>query len=144
MNRMSLWAKLTVYKTIILPQFNYCSSILSLLTLIEKGILQKKRNQAMRYILGCDWYTRVNTMLQNTGLLSVTQILCLNTMTPIYKIKERLIAENLSKNTRYITDVHNYPTRSREYFYVSMVSSNYSQNDLFHNELISTTICHMT
>ena len=39
----SLWAKLTIYKTIILPHFNYCSSILSLLTLTEKGILQKKQ-----------------------------------------------------------------------------------------------------
>ena len=47
-------------------------------------------------------------MLQNTGLLSVTQILSLNTMTPIYKIKEKPIPENLSKNTKYITDGHNY------------------------------------
>ena len=140
MNRMSSylssWAKLTIYKTIILPHFNYCSSILSLLTLTEKGILQKKQNQAMRCILGCNRYTSVNTMLQNTGLLSVKQVLFLNTMTLIYKIKEKLIPENLLKNTRYITDVHNYPTRSREDFYVSMVSSNYSQNDLFHNGLI--------
>ena len=57
-------------------------------------------------------------------------------MTLIYKIKEKLIPENLLKNTRYITDVYNYPTRSKEYFYVSMVSSNYSQNDLFHNGFI--------
>ena len=41
MNRMisylSSLAKLTIYKTIILPHFNYCLSILSLLTLTEKG-----------------------------------------------------------------------------------------------------------
>ena len=129
---LSSWAKLTIYKTIILPHFNYCSSILFLITLTENDILQKKLNQAMRCILGCNQYTSVNTMLQNTGLLSVKQVLFLNTMTLIYKIKEKLIPENLSKNTKYITDVHNYPTSSREDFYVSMVSSNYSQNDRFH------------
>ena len=67
---LSSWAKLTIYKTIILQHLNYCSSILSLLTLTEKGILQKKQNQTMRCILRCNRYTSINTMLQNTGLLS--------------------------------------------------------------------------
>ena len=71
-------------------------------------------------------------MLQNTGLLSVKQVLFLNTITLIFKIKEKLIPTSVSKKTRYITDVHNYPTRSREDFYVSMVFSNYSRNDFFH------------
>ena len=57
-------------------------------------------------------------------------------MTLIYKIKKKRIPENLSQNTSYITDVHNFPTWSREDFYVSMVSSNYSQNYLVHNGLI--------
>ena len=78
-------------------------------------------------------------MLQNTGLLSIKQVSFLNTVTLIYKIKEKLIPENILKNTRYITDAYNYPTRSREDFYISIVSSNYSQNDLFHNRLIKNS-----
>ena len=56
-------------------------------------------------------------------------------MTLIYTIKEKLIP-GINGKTQDITDVHNYRTRSREDFYVSMVSSNYSQNDFFHNGLI--------
>ena len=100
---------------------------------------EKNQNQSMRRILGCNRYTSVNIMLRNTGLLSVKQVLFLNTMTLIYKIKEKLISENLLKNTRYIIAVHNYPTRSREDFYVSMISSYYSQNVFFMMDLFSTT-----
>ena len=57
-------------------------------------------------------------------------------MTLIYKIKHSLLPEHLLRNTRYITDVHDYPTRAREDFYVSMVTTNYSQNDIFHSGLI--------
>ena len=133
---LSSWAKQTIYKTIILPHYNYCSTILFLLNSTEKSILQKKQNQAMRCIIGCNRYTSVNTMLQTTGLLSVKQIFFMNTMSFIYKVKHNLLPEHLLKNTRFITDVHDYPTRAREDFYVSMVSTNYSQNDVFHNGLI--------
>lgn len=135
-NYLSEWSKLTIYKAIILPHFNYCSSILFLLNNAETNTLQKKQNQAMRYMLGCNRYTAVSSMLSSTGILSVKQIIFINTMSLIYRIKQGLCPEHLMQNLRYNTDVHNYQTRAREDFYVDTVSNNYSQNDLFHSGLI--------
>lgn len=46
-NYLREWSKLTIYKAIILPHFNYCSSILFLLNNTETNILQRKQKQAM-------------------------------------------------------------------------------------------------
>lgn len=133
---LSKWSKLTIYKVIILPHLNYCSSILYLLNNTETNALQRKQNQAMRYIIKCNRYTSVKLMLQLTDILCVRQVIFLNTMTLIYKIKHGLCPKNLLKSTRRVTDVHNYQTRAREDFYVSTMPTAYSQNDLFHNGLI--------
>lgn len=112
---LSVWCKLIVYKTIIMPHLNYCASILFLLNKIEVCVLQRKQNHSIRYILRCDHYTSVAHVLKITDL---SQNIFLNTMTVIYKI--------LLTSIRTVSDVHGYHTRASDDFYVNRVSTEYS------------------
>lgn len=135
-NLLSNWSKLLIYKTIILPHLNYCASILFLLNNSEINNMQKRQNQALRAILKCNRYTNIKRMLEKTELLSIRQIVFLNAMTVIYKIKNGLFPRHLLDELVYVEDIHSYQTRSRGNFYVKTVTTSYSQNNLFHKGLI--------
>lgn len=128
---LTVWARLAIYRTIILPHFIFCSTLLFLIKKGEIEIMQKKQNQAMRCILSCDRYTRISDMLQTTKWLSVNQTIVLNSMVFIYKMLNGMIPKHLIKGCRFVKDIHDYDTRSRDNFYIPRVSNTYSQNNLF-------------
>lgn len=135
-NTLSGYSKLLIYKTIVNPHFNYCASVLFLFNNKQIYNIQKKQNQAMRAILNCSRYTSVRNMLEKTELLSVRQMVYLNSMVVIYKIKNRLLPQHLAEHLMYVDDIHQHETRSRGDFYVSTVTTGYSQNNLFHKGLV--------
>lgn len=133
---LTVWAKRTIYESIIKPHFNYCSSILFLLSNKEINILQKKQNWAMRIVLKCSKYTSVKLMLDQLNILSVRQMIMLNTMIFIFKIINNLLPPHLLENCTFVYQIHNYNTRSLNSFYVPTVRTNYAQNTLFHKGLV--------
>lgn len=135
-NNLSAWSKLVIYKTIILPHLNYCATVLFLFNNSEINALQKKQNQSMRVILGCNRYTSIKYMLKETKLLSVRQTIFLNSMIFIYKVKHSLLETELLSEIDYVENIHEYDTRSRGNFYVPAVKTSYSQNNLFHRGLV--------
>ena len=102
----------------------------------EINTLQKMQNKkALRIILGCNKYTRRTDMLNFTNLLNVRQTVTLNTMLFIYKMINQLLPQHLLNNCRFVRDIHEYCTRSRNNFYLDRLSTNYSQNSLFYKGL---------
>ena len=83
---LNVWTKLIIYKPIILPHLNFCSTILFLLNNSEINRIQKNQNRALRVILGCDKYTSIKHILEVVDVLSVRQTILLNTYTFVYKI----------------------------------------------------------
>ncbi|KAJ8961535.1 hypothetical protein NQ318_014786 [Aromia moschata] len=61
-NNLSLTANITVYKSIIQPHFDYCSSIVYLMDKNCKDQLQKLQNRAMRIILKCNRHTPIHIL----------------------------------------------------------------------------------
>lgn len=133
---LSSWTKLLIYKTIVLPHFNYCSTILYMFNKGDVGSIQRKQNQALRCILGCGRYSRIRDMLELTNLLSIKQNIYYNTMIVMYKIKNNLYPEHILNNLQMVGDIHGYNTRSTSNFYVSRVNSSFAQNNLFYKGLI--------
>lgn len=133
---LSMWSKSLIYKTIILPHFNFCSSILYMLNNTELSSLQRKQNQALRIILNCNRYTSVKFLLEATSQLSVKQIVHYNTMLIIFKIRNNLYPEHLLNERLFVDDVHNYETRSRGSFYVATAATSSGQNQIFHRGLV--------
>lgn len=132
---LSSWTKKSIYQSIIAPHFNFCSTILFLLSDSEISILQKKQNQAMRIILKCSRYTRIKDMLESTNFLSVRQTIMLNTMVFIFKMLHELLPRHLIENCVHVRDIHNHNTRIKDNFYIQSVATNFGQNNLFHNGL---------
>ena len=135
-NVTTQWTRTVIYKSIISPHLNYCSSILFLLNNSELDKLQKKQNQAMRIILKCSKYTNIRLMLNNVGVLSVKQTITFNTMTFIYKILHGQLPVHLSEYCIYVRDIHQHMTRNRNDLYITTVRTNYGQNDLYHKGMV--------
>lgn len=112
--------KLTLYKSLISPHFDYCSSIFWNMNKQNFEILQKLQNKCMRVILMCNRRTHINDMLKATQLLSVKQRVMYNTYLLIFKMKNNLVPSYLCSKIIYNSDVHNYNTRKKnDLFYGS-------------------------
>lgn len=134
---LSSWTRKTIYQSIIKPHFSYCSSILFLCSNKEINDLQKKQNQAMRIILRCNKYSRIQWMLNCLEMLSVRQMIYLNTMLFIFKLLHGLMPTHLLNMCKFASDVHDYNTRYRNNFYVRTVRTNFAQNNLFAKGLLA-------
>lgn len=133
---LTQYTKHVIYQTIISPHFSYCSTVLFLLSKTELDVLQRKQNQALRTILKASRYTNIKSMLRQLNLLGVRQMIVLNTMVFIYKMLHGMLPAHLLDHCKFVRDVHEHNTRSCNDFYVSTVSTNYAQNDLFHSGLV--------
>lgn len=132
---LSQWSKTTLYKTLIMPHFNYCPTILFLLNNSEIETMQKRQNQALRVILDTNRYTSIKSMLDATGILSVRQSICLNTLIFIFKMVHGLLPGHLLENCISVRTIHNYETRNADNFYIRRVPRTSDQKNLFHKGL---------
>lgn len=128
---ISIFARLTIYKAIIAPHFEYCSTLLLYLNINELQILQKMQNRAMRVILQCNRYTPINNMLQTLNFMTVKQRILLKTLQFIYKIKNGMLPSYLYDRVIYVRDVHSYNTRRTNDLHVERHHSLVASKSLF-------------
>lgn len=81
--RLPIMSKIHISQAIITPHFDFCSSILFLLSQNSIGKLQKLQNKVMRSILWVDRSTSVMKMTNAMCWLSVKHRILLNTVTTI-------------------------------------------------------------
>lgn len=132
---LSQWSKTTLYKTLIMPHFNYCPTILLLLNESEIETMQKRQNQALRIILDTSRYANIKSMLNTIGILSVRQSIYLNTLIFIFKMIHGLLPRHLLENCVSVRTIHNYETRNADNFYIRTVPRTSDQKNLFHKGL---------
>jgi hypothetical protein len=94
-SKLSKYSKITLYKAIILPHLDYCSSILFLANNSELSYLQKLQNRMMRTILRSRLDTPIRNMLETLNFLSVRQRVTYNTMVLLYKMEKNLLPDYL-------------------------------------------------
>ncbi|CAG5110753.1 Protein of unknown function [Cotesia congregata] len=111
-NVISSYSKNLIYKTIIAPYIDYCSSVMINFSLADMDRIQKIQNRAMRLVLGVNKYTRVSDMLETLGWMSVKQRIIFNTCIFIHKLKLNRKPEILVNKIIKIDETHNYNTRS--------------------------------
>ena len=133
---LSTWSKITIYNTIILPHFIYCSTILFMCNKTEIDKLQKLQNRAMRVILKCSKYTNIETMLDSLGWLCIKNFVEYNVLIFIYKMLNNMLPQYLTKNITHVNDVHNYATRSANMLYVCKKNKVRTSMSIFHKGLI--------
>lgn len=131
---ISLSCAITIYNTIILPHFNYCSSIIYMCNNEQQNRLQVLQNRAMRTILKCNHRTPIRQMLNTLKWLSVSQSLKLNALKIVFKIKNNLFPDYLQRNVNYITSAR-YNLRNAEDFRLPLYRRASTQNHIMYRGL---------
>jgi Reverse transcriptase (RNA-dependent DNA polymerase) len=133
--KLTTQCKITLYKSLVSPHIDYCSSILFSASDDQINELQKQQNKIMRLILKCNRYTRIKDMLEKLEWMSVKQRINYNTLTMIYKIENNLLPEYLSCKLVKNSSIHNYNTRTANKFRLPSFTKKVAQNTIFYNGL---------
>lgn len=130
-DNLSMYTKVILYKAIIAPHLEFCSSVLFLLNKNQIEQLQKIQNRAMRIILKCNRYTPIKMMLNVLNFMNVYQRIVYKTLIFIFKMKNRLLPTYLYDNLKTISEVHNYQTRNRNDFFIDTVNKTSTERSVF-------------
>ncbi len=90
---LTMRARISIYKSIIAPHFDYCSSLLFLGDQSTFDRMQLIQNRAMRSVLLCKKLTPIRYKLDTLEWLTVKQRVYANTLTFIYKLRSGLLPE---------------------------------------------------
>lgn len=127
---LTMQSRITVYKTIIQPHFEYCPTLLYTSDLNKMRTLQKLQNRAMRIILRCDRSTPISSMLNTLEWLSIERRLTYLTMVYIYKMLHNLLPSYFDKFVIFNNQIHQYNTRIRNNLYVNNQTKTFNTKTL--------------
>lgn len=124
-----------IYNTIVLPHFDYCSSILFMCN--EQSIcnLQKLQSRGMRTILSCRRLTSRKLMLTQLNWMSVRQRIYFNAFLFIFKVKNNLMPTYLTRKLNYVHAEQPYLLRNRDHFRVPAVRRVANDNHILNKGL---------
>lgn len=134
-NNITMGARISIYKAIIAPHFDYCSTLLFLSNQSAFDRLQLLQNRAMRAVLKCGKITPIAFMLEALDWMSVKQRVYATTLMFVYKLRRGLLPQYLIEMVTFNGDIHEYQTRSRRDFYVTVKKSVKETNSLFNRGL---------
>lgn len=130
--RVDKESKLTLYKTLIVPHIDYCSTMLLMANECDYTEMQVICNKALRSILLADRYENVERMLNELDLLDVKQRIYYNTLMFVYKMRMGLLPEYLTRNLQCVGEVQPYVLRSGQQYRLPRAMTAFSQNCLFY------------
>ena len=121
-----------IYKTLIAPHFDYCSSILFIANQQQQNRMQIVQNKVMRLILGCGRLTPRLFMLDSLQWMSVRQRVEYNTLIFIFKLTNGMAPQYLTNTIVYGRDIHRYDTRRAGDLRLLKFKKSCTQNSLFY------------
>lgn len=133
---LSIPTRLLLYKSIILPHVEFCSTVLFNLPSFRIQEIQCIQNRCMRAILACNKYTPIKTMLNVLSLMSIKEKILFNTLLFIYKVKNKMLPSYLYENLEFVSDIHNYNTRNKDNFNVKICRTALMRRSVFSNGLV--------
>lgn len=110
--------RVLLYKSLISPHIEYCSTILFNLNQNEICKIQKLQNKAMRITLKCNRYTPIKLMLEVLNFMSIRQRVIFKTLDFIFKIKNKITAMYLCNKVQFVNEVHTHNTRTKNDFFI--------------------------
>lgn len=135
-NYISTYTRCIIYKTIIAPHFEYCATLLVDMGETQLSRLQKAQNRAMRVILQCDRYTKIERMLQALQFMSIRQRLYYNMSIFIFKILNNMMPEQLKDRLSIVGHRTGRQTRQAENIAVDFRKTKSAQKSLFFEGVI--------
>lgn len=131
--KLTFDTKKIIYNAIILPNFDYCSTLYVNCNREHIKILQKLQNRAMRIVLNCEFRTHTKLMLESLNWLNIYQRINYNIILYVFKMKNKLTPQYLTNKLQYASDTHNRNTRSRNEIRLPNFKSDFARRNLFYN-----------
>lgn len=132
-NKLTTDCKKLLYKSLVVPHIDYCSTILFMANNSEMDKLQKQQKKAMRSILKRDRMASTDQMLKDLDLLNVKQRVIYNTMKLIYKAEYGKLPSYLCELFIYVSNVQPYYLRSNNLFRLPNYLTPFCQNSVMYN-----------
>lgn len=129
-NRLDVDTSILLYKTLIQPHYDYCSSILFLMNENETRNLQLIQNRALRIVLRRPRDSSVRQMLKDTGILSVKQRIMFNVIIFMYKAAHGKLPDYICKLLTPVSEAQPYHLRSNNLFRLPNLLTGMGQNSL--------------
>lgn len=133
--RLNCFTLSLLYKSLVAPNIDYCSSILFMLNDTQVDKIQKVQNRFMRLILKAPWLTPIKDMLDNLKWKSIKQKICFNTLKFIFKILNGETPQYLTEKLTQRKDVMLYNLRSSSRYNVPQYTKDRCQKGLFYGGL---------
>lgn len=130
---MSPMTRSIVYRSLIAPHFDFCSTVFLNVGETELDLLQKAQNRAMRAIIGCSRFTPIDQMLNVLHFFDVRQRIALNTLIFVHKIKLKLSPSYLTESLQLVGETHTHNTRQRHNIHITKRNQTKSQQTLMYN-----------
>lgn len=131
-NKLSSDTKLMLYKAIVLPNIDYCSSVLFLLSDGELMKLQKIQNKALRIALNKNIYTRTKKLHEIAKIKTIKQKIYNNVLILMYKVKNNSVPVYLCKNLKTVGESQPYELRTNKTYKIPNFKTTQAQNSLFY------------
>lgn len=134
--KLTMQSRITIYKTIIAPHFEYCPTILFMCNKEQVHRLQLQQNKAMRIVLKCAKWTSVKLMLDTLCWMSVKQRILYLTLLRIFKLKNGMLPKKLTEMVKLVGDTKKYWLRNEDDFQVIMVKKTSTYNSMMNEGLV--------
>lgn len=131
-NYISAYTRCIIYKTIIAPHFEYCATLLICMGETQITQLQRVQNRAMRVILQCNRYTKVEDMLDALKFMSVRQRLRYNICIFIFKILSDMLPTQLKDRLQIVGREGTRETRQAGNIEIQFRNTKSAQKGLFY------------
>lgn len=112
--KLTFHTKKIISNAIVMPHFNYCSTLLITCKKEQIESLQKLQNKLMRIILKCDYLTPIEYMLKELNWLSISQKIIYNVILMIFQMKNNLLPKYLCNKLIYANEIHERNTRNKD------------------------------
>lgn len=128
---LSMPTRILLYKSLIAPHIDFCTSLLLNVCKGKVQNLQKIQNKAMRNILKCNKFTPITMMNEVLGFMNVQQRIVFKSLDVIYKIKKKMLPNYLSNQIKFNCDIHKYETRNAGDFSIDTARKSKTQSSLY-------------
>jgi Reverse transcriptase (RNA-dependent DNA polymerase) len=132
---LSLSTRMLIYKSIVLPHIDYCSTLFWGITSSNMDKLQKLHIKGLKAVLRCDRYTPTKEVLEITNMLTVEQRVTLNTLVFLHKYHNNMLPTYLNKNPicSITKNLNVYSTRSANDICVTRKNKTRSLQSIFYS-----------
>jgi hypothetical protein len=134
-SKLNAETKILMYKSLVAPHIDYCSSVLFTLRNNQINELQVIQNKFLRNILRVDRYANRNIMLMAIGFLSVEQRLGYLALKFIHKIENDMMPNYLKKILKKNKEKTKYNLRRKSLYEIPNFNSDSTQNSFFYKSI---------